>query len=220
MKTKSAPKTETNLKSKVMDGYIDYVLTEGKNPTSVYLFAKNIGIEEGQFYQHYNSFDAIAVDIWESFLEDTITRIQSGEEYAGFSTRERILTFYYTLIEVLKKNRSYVAFSSKGWMKPGSGLPAKKAVERKLEPFFEQLIDNGFQSGELAERPKISDFYTNALKVQFWFILDFWLKDQSREFEDTDAAIEKAINLGFGLMSENTLDKAFDFVKFLWGRRN
>jgi hypothetical protein len=54
--------------------------------------------------------------------------------------------------------------------------------------------------------------------VQFWFIIQFWMTDESRDFEDTDAAIEKGVNLGFDLMKENTLDKAFDLAKFLWGR--
>jgi hypothetical protein len=44
------------------------------------------------------------------------------------------------------------------------------------------------------------------------------MTDESRDFEDTDAAIEKGVNLGFDLMKENTLDKAFDLAKFLWGR--
>jgi len=218
MKTKSVSKTEIDLKTKVQSEYLDFVLTEGKNPTSVYLFAKSVGMTEAEFYQHYNSFDAIAVDIWEGLLQGTINRIEASAEYAEFSVRERILTFYYTIIETLKAQRSYVSYSSKGWFRPGNNLPAKKAVEKILAPYFEILVNQGFETGELASRTKISDYYQKALIVQFWFILDFWLKDNSKEFEDTDAAIEKAVNLGLDLMKENTLDKAFDFAKFLIGR--
>jgi len=220
MKTKTASKTETDLKSKVQSEYLDFVLTEGKNPTSVYLFSKRVGIAEADFYQYYNSFDAIGIDIWEGLIQGTINRIEASEEYAAFSVRERILTFYFTVIETLKGQRSYVAYSSKGWFKPGSNMPAKKGAERILHPYFEKLVNQGFETGEMADRTKISDYYQNALIIQFWFILNFWLKDESKDFEDTDAAIEKAVNLGLDLMRENTLDKAFDFAKFLIGRRS
>jgi len=219
MKTKTASKPETDLKSKLQNEYLDYVLTEGRNPTSVYLFAKKLGIEEGEFYQFYNSFDAIAVDIWEGLLIQTIERIEASEEYASFSVRERILAFYYTNIEILKANRSYVSYSSKGWFRLRSNLPAKKAVEKKLVPYFDKLVFQGFETGEMADRTKISDYYQKALIVQFWFILDFWLKDESKDFEDTDAVIEKAVNLGLDLMKENSLDKAFDLARFLIGRK-
>ena len=219
MKTKIASNTETDLKSKIQSEYLDFVLTEGKNPTSVYLFAKRVGIAEAEFYQHYNSFDAIALNIWEGFLQGTIDRVEASDEYAAFTVRERILTFYFTVIETLKGQRSYVAYSSKAWFKPGNNLPAKKAVEKILEPYFEKLVNQGFETGELADRTKISDYYQKALIVKFWFLLNFWLKDMSKDFEDTDAAIEKAVNLGLDLMKENTLDKAFDFAKFLIGRR-
>lgn len=48
------------------------------------------------------------------------------------------------------------------------------------------------------------------------FVVDYWIKDTSSGFEQTDAAIEKAVNLSFELLSESTLDRALDFVKFLW----
>jgi len=219
MKTKNVPNTEIDLKSKIRDQYLDHVLSHGKNPTSVYVFAKNCGIEESEFYEHFNSFDAIEKDIWQTILQGTIDRIQSSTEYGNFSVREKILTFYYTLIEELKARRSYVSHSSKGWIKPGTATISKEAARKVLEPYFEGLISEGFEQGELIKRSVISDFYKKAMVMQFWFVLDFWLKDTSPAFEDTDAAIEKAVNLGFEIMKENTVDKAVDLAKFLWGRK-
>lgn len=217
MKTK-ATTTETDLKSKIKAAYQDYVLTEGKNPASVYGFAKSNGFSEDEFYQHFQSFDSIVRDIWESLISNTLTRIENGDEYLQFSVREKILTFYYTLVEELRKQRSYVTFTTEGWIIPGKVQAPRKAIEKVLEPYFEKLISEGYERNELFNRNKVSDFYKKALGLQFWFILDFWVKDSSKDFEDTDAVIEKAVNLGFDLMRENTLDKAFDFAKFLFGR--
>ena len=48
------------------------------------------------------------------------------------------------------------------------------------------------------------------------FLLNFWIKDTSKGFEATDAAIEKSVTLGFKLMGENMLDQVFDFGKFMF----
>ena len=218
MKTKNTVRTETDMKSKIKSGYMDFVLTEGKNPASVYHFCKVADISEAEFYKYFTSFEGIETSVWLDSLGEVIQKLESTDEYQGFGVREKILSFFYAMVEELRSNRSFFAKSSKNWFVPGKAMPAKKAVEKQLKPYFEKLISEGFQTGELAERPKISDYYPNALMVQFWFVLGFWMKDESPGFEDTDAAIEKGVNLGFDMLKENTLDKALDLAKFLWGR--
>lgn len=218
MKTKNTAKTETDLRTQIINHFVDYVLKEGKNPTSVYQFSKDMGMEESEFYTYFSSFEGISNYLWESMLEQTISRIEGSKEFSSFSVREKILAFYYTLIEELLKRRSYVKWSAQGWMNPMTKHAGKEAVTKVLEPFFERLISEGFENQELVDRKPLSQQYKKAMIFQFWFVLDFWIKDSSSQFEDTDAAIEKAVNLSFDLMKENTLDKAFDFAKFLLGR--
>jgi len=52
--------------------------------------------------------------------------------------------------------------------------------------------------------------------LQFLFVLNFWLNDDSAQFEKTDAAIEKAVHLSFDLMGKGPLDTMVDFAKFLY----
>jgi hypothetical protein len=218
MKAKSSSITETDLNTKIKEAYLDYVLTEGKNPTSVYHFAKNAGFQESDFYQWYNTFDAVAQDVWESVIKQVLATLSSSDEYAGFSVREKILSFYFTLVQELKKNRSYVSYSASKWAIPGRKDSVRSAVEKQVQEYFEKQVQEGFDSGELLNRSKVGDYYSKAMVIQFWLVLDFWIKDSSRDFEDTDAFIEKTVHLAFGLMQESTLDKAIDLVRFLAGR--
>ena len=41
-------------------------------------------------------------------------------------------------------------------------------------------------------------------------------EDKSEEFEQTDTAIEKSVNLAFDFMAHGVFDSAFDFGKFLF----
>jgi hypothetical protein len=52
--------------------------------------------------------------------------------------------------------------------------------------------------------------------MHFMFILQFWAHDESANFEKTDAAIEKSVNLAFDLIGKGILDNALDFGKFLY----
>jgi len=209
-------KSTSDLGSKILDAYIEILLTEGQKPTSVFKFTKSLGITEKEFYSHFSSFTSIEKIIWVKLLEKTLNEVMSDEVYNGYSVREKFLSFYFTWIEKLKENRSYVLMV---WEKPKKNftLPAElQALKVPFKNFARDLVSEGYEKGELYNRPIVSDRYVDALWFQFGHITDFWVKDESLGFENTDAMIEKSINLGVDLMGTTTLDSAIDFVKFLW----
>jgi hypothetical protein len=76
------------------------------------------------------------------------------------------------------------------------------------------LIEEGLATEEIARRQMIADKYKYLLWAQPISIFKFWVKDQSDQFEDTDALIEKTVNFSFDLMRSNSLDSLFDLAKF------
>ncbi len=208
---------------KIRKAYTDYVLENGKQPTSVFQFAKKLKITEADFYTHYTSFDAIEADIWLEFFNGAKTTVEADETYQGYSVREKTLAFYYTWIELLKSQRSFVVYSYgrlKAESKGQRGLTSKTSV---LNPFKEVFFDysrdllaEGRESKEVEPRPFITDRYPNALWGQTLYLLDFWVRDVSKNFEKTDSAIEKSVNTGFDLIGRSPLDTLFDFAKFMY----
>jgi hypothetical protein len=85
--------------------------------------------------------------------------------------------------------------------------------------YIRDLIKEGYQTGEVKERKFISDQYVHGFWVQALFVLRYWIKDDSDRFEMTDAAIEKAVNLSFQLISTGTIDSILDFGKFVFARK-
>jgi hypothetical protein len=47
------------------------------------------------------------------------------------------------------------------------------------------------------------------------FIINFWLDDDSKDFEKSDEAIEKGINVSFDLFQRSPIDNLFEYGKFL-----
>ena len=82
-----------------------------------------------------------------------------------------------------------------------------------------EILLQGKETEEIMDRPIIGDRYSEGLWIQTLFILQFWANDESKDFEKTDAAIEKAVNVAYDLMGKSPLDSMFDFAKFLFQNR-
>ena len=219
--TRKSKEKRKDLGSEIRNAYIKYRLENGSTPPSIYSFAMNeLKIEESEFYNYYNSFDGIEQDIWNHYFHETMAKLENDETYISYSVSEKLLAFFFTLFELMKANRSFIILSVAERKK-------NEIMPQFLTTFYEQyseyvkdLVAEGSESGEIASRPEqIKSNYYRAVWAQFIFLLDFWIKDTSKGFEDTDAAIEKSVNLLFDLIGKNLIDNVFDFAKFLIGRR-
>ncbi|MBC8156012.1 MAG: TetR/AcrR family transcriptional regulator [Bacteroidetes bacterium] len=216
---------------RIRKAYTEFVLEHGSQPTSIFQFAKKLKIAEPEFYTYYASFDAIEADIWLTFFTEARTTVEGDDTYQGYSVREKLLAFYYTWIELLKGQRSFVVYSY-GRLNPLAS-PASRAglISRQrtattnprdvFKPFkaafydyTRDLLAEGRESKEVEPRPFVGDRYVNGLWRQTLFLLSFWVRDGSKGFEKTDTAIEKSVNTAFDLIGRSPLDTLFDLVKF------
>lgn len=191
----------------------------GSRPASVYKFSLDMGIREEEFYQFFGSFDAIEKRIWKSFIEKTTARLHADDTFSRFSAREKILSFYFTLLEELRANRSFVLLQLQPVKRMESTPAFLKDFRDSFEIFISGMLLFGKQNGEIANRPFIDERYPQLFWLHMGFILLFWKNDDSAGFEKTDAAIEKSVNLAFDLIGKGAVDSAFDFGKFLFQNR-
>ncbi|MFC4210295.1 TetR family transcriptional regulator C-terminal domain-containing protein [Pedobacter lithocola] len=199
----------------IRQAYLDYVLTNNEKPKSVYVFVKKLKITEAEFYQFYASFESIEKNLWFQLTFETITKIKEQEVWLQYSSREKILSFFYSYLENLKNERSFVIYSLKNQKGKFEMPNVLSGVKPIFENFAEEIIAEGLESGELAERRFLSKRYKDALWIQFAFILNFWINDDSDGFEKTDEAIEKGINVTFDLFQHSPIDNLFEYGKFL-----
>ncbi|PWV51442.1 AcrR family transcriptional regulator [Chitinophaga sp. S165] len=206
-------------KKLIRDAYKTYWLENGKRPVSVYTFCQQLEVTERAFYDSYSSFDALEKDIWLSFFQDTVEQLKEDEIYRNYSSREKLLTFYFLWVQQLRDNRSYILQQKDKYLVPGLHLDRLESFRIAFYDYIRDLIKEGYQTGEIKERKYISDQYVHGFWLQALFVLRYWTNDDSERFEMTDAAIEKAVNLSFQLISSNTLDSLLDFGKFMFARK-
>ncbi len=203
-------------KQKLQDAYFHYVLNNGEQPKTVYLFAKENDIAEEEFYNHFGSFESIEQSIWSGFFTETVTQVKAQEVWVQYSSREKALSLFYSFIELLKSKRSFASFSLKNSEKSIGSKRLLEGLKADFEIFSAEIIQEGIESGELIDRPFFANKYKDALWIQFGFVLNFWLKDTSAGFDKTDEAIEKGVNVTYNLFQRSPVDDLFDYGKFLF----
>jgi hypothetical protein len=207
------------MEQKIIDAYVAYVLEHGEQPKSVHAFAKSIEIDENEFYKYFASFAVVEKQILLAIFNETKQQLTNDEGFKGYSAREKMLAFFYAWIEHARHQRSYLLHihAQNKWQTP---VPAYLGgIKDEFKAFAQEILNEGIESHEVSQRKYISDKYPDGLWVQFAFIHQFWLKDDSKDFEKTDAAIEKSLQLAFELMGKGVLDAAIDFGKFLFQNR-
>ncbi|QQL50100.1 TetR family transcriptional regulator C-terminal domain-containing protein [Mucilaginibacter ginkgonis] len=199
----------------IQKAYIDYVLTHGEEPKSVYVFARKNKMAEDEFYKFYGSFEAVEQGVWADIANTTITEINNQDIWPQYSSREKALSFFYSFFELLKRNRSFAVYSLKKHKTMLTHPQALNKLKEVVENFADSIIKQGLESGELADRKFLSKRYKDGLWMQFGFVLNFWVNDTSAGFEKTDEAIEKGVNVTFDLFQRSPIDNLLDYGKFL-----
>lgn len=200
----------------IITSYMNSTLENNHAPKNVFLFCKENKIIESEFYTFYGSLDAVKQDVWTKFFENATSSIQKEEAFESYSDKNKLLTLYFTLFEILTLNRSYVLFSLEENKEELKNLKNLKQFRNHFKEFIVTIIESdSFEKNEKVSRITKPIFAEGAW-LQFLFLLKFWMDDSSKSFEKTDVLIEKSVNTVVDLLDTKPLESLFDLGKFLW----
>jgi hypothetical protein len=110
---KTTPKKKLIDDNAIISKYIEIVLDKSEEPKNVFSFCKEAKITEADFYTFFGSLEVIKHEIWIKFFMNATTTIHNDVAFESYSNKNKLLTLYFTLFEILTLNRSYVLFSLK-----------------------------------------------------------------------------------------------------------
>lgn len=202
-------------KNDIISLYMEYLLEKNQQPTSVFNFAKENDFKESDFYNHFASFEAIEKGIFKAFFDNTLTILNTSEEYQNFDARNKLLTFYFTFFENLTANRSYVVYA----LGKTKDLKSLNALSELRKSYIHYINDLPIETVELKQE-QLEKIQRKGMQESAWIqllvTLKFWLDDTSPSFEKTDIFIEKSINTGFDIIDVAPLKSIIDLGKFLF----
>ncbi|TDE12022.1 TetR family transcriptional regulator C-terminal domain-containing protein [Dyadobacter psychrotolerans] len=200
---------------KITELYMHYCLENNKKPESVYLFCKQNGIVEKDFYKYFSSIDSIEKSVFVSFHGLTLQLINQSGDLTSLSFRDKLLTYYYTYFEILTANRSYVVFALSQDKNRLNGLLKLKEFRAHFKQYISETSAGYLKVKSERIRKAQQDALEEGAWIQFLVTLKFWLDDESLGFEKTDLFIEKSIRATFDLIDTTPLESVIDFGKFL-----
>ena len=215
------PEKKSRTKKKMVDEtsiistYMNQVLTQNEVPKNVFVFCKDNEIDEADFYTFFNSINSLKQEIWVKFFENVQVTIQSDASYETYTDKNKLLTLYFSLFELLTLNRSYILFSLKDNKEGLKNLKTLKLFRTHFKSFIAVIIESNDTGSDKLKRVSKPIFQEGAW-VQFLFLLKFWMDDTSKGFEKTDILIEKSVNTVVDLFDTKPLESLFDLGKFLW----
>jgi hypothetical protein len=214
-KTTKAKKKPLN-DLEIVSLYMNDVLEMNEAPKNVFVFCKKHAIDESDFYSFFGSLDALKQNIWVKFFENAVATIEKEPAFESYSDKNKLLTLYFTLFEILTLNRSYVLFSLK---ENKEGLKNLKNLTLFRNHFKEYIVSKikSKPSETFGKVAKVTEpVFSEGAWLQFLFLLKFWMDDTSKGFEKTDVLIEKSVNTVVDLLDTKPFESLFDLGKFLW----
>lgn len=199
---------------KITKGYIEFELLNGRAPHSVFELTKKIKMEETVFYQSFGNLEQVQQSIPLNLLKKTLSIMDEDPQYGSFSSREKLLALYFTLFEQFQTQRSYLLLKYNDLRKAPQTMKDWKLFFEEMETRVENILSDGKISDEIKDRPIIGNHFAKGFKLVFTYLFRVWMNDDSVEFANTDAAIEKTVNLSVDMLGTSPIDSILDFGKF------
>ena len=132
----------------IITHYMNDVLMHNQEPGNVFIFCNRHNIDEADFYTFFNSIEALKQEIWVKFFENAVTTIAKDQAYQNYSDKDKLLTLYFTLFEVLTLNRTYVMFALKENKQGLKNLSSLKIFRNRFKEFIVDIIKGSATAGK------------------------------------------------------------------------
>ena len=200
----------------VIGKYMDYVLTHGEQPKTVYSFCKENDFEESDFYNHFSDFTHLEKELFATFCKKAVLMLENSNETKTYDSKQKLIGFYFTFFEMLTANRSFVLLRLKENSNKLKALKTLSGLRNSFTRFLETL---DFDTIDF-KQDNLNKIQDKGMKEIAWFQLlytiQFWMNDDSKGFEKTDIFIEKSLKASFDLTDMAPVNSVFDLAKFLY----
>lgn len=168
------------------------------------------------YQERFGSVEALEKEIFHTFFVYTQRMLSlESDSSPQEDPANYLLSFYYTLFEVFAANREYIALR---FSTPLTHIKSLFCLDR-FKADFTDFLQSINQYDPLLPLPLLKQAqaktFGEAGWLQFLSVFEFWLRDESPDFERTDALIEKSLMLGLDVLQLQHAERHIaDWAKF------
>lgn len=202
----------------IFKAYADYCWLNNSEPASIRVFCEELNLDSIAFKTRFQDFSKVRKMLLEKVLNDSIAATEAASEEHEYSSREKTLALFFSLVEHFAPFKPYLnsTYSFKN---------AKQYIEdwRLFNQTFVAHTKDFLEDEKLVWlRDKLPGKVTkevNALLLGWNYVFRVYLADDTEDNTRTDAAIEKTVHMYFDFAHTNHLEQLVDFGKFVFSTK-
>ncbi len=206
----------------IMSRYMSYV---GNPSADVSLddFFQSSDIVSALFYSHFEDQEQLEREIWTYFMKDSIQTVEGDINPEMLSVENKLLGLFFTFFQNVSLNQEYF----KRHLALRKNIVDKSKLYAGMKDVFHAYLLSIYQPScqvpPLGAKESIETIMQQGFVYTYWaelvLLIEFWLRDESPEFQKTDVAIEKSLKATHEVRTIQPLRSVIDLGLFLWKER-
>jgi hypothetical protein len=201
---------ETSLRIKIAEAATKRFL---ENPRfTIQSLAEDLKLKAGEIFDLFPNRSSILRYFYRSRIIRFREETASLDDYESYSLGEKLTAFNLSLTEQFQDHREFVLETS------GCG---KQSILKSsgFEKLYKQELKNIFENDPqipATARPFLNRFFYHSVYCQFTGLISFWKRDESRNYENTMALVDKWSALIEEIFYSRIAEKGLDLAKYLF----
>jgi len=196
-----------NLKIELTEAAIDLYI---EDKFTIPNLTSKTGKTASEIYSLFPNKNAILKFYYPSLIVRYQAMISEIDDFDSYSISEKLSNFAFTLFDMMDERREFVedTFDKYVWT-----CSSKSEFQKLIKSLFKDFFTS---DGKIATSAGffMGDLFYSSLKIQFLFLIKFWLDDNSEGRERTFALTDKITGFIEELVYSKIVDKGFDLAKY------
>jgi AcrR family transcriptional regulator len=205
------PTEDQMIKRDIVNATIGLYLKDSSNIKEKKIAEKS-KISEEQFYRFFKN----KKEVLHYFYSDCVVQYQQmARDIEGFENatlEEKVSHFIYMMFDIFQPNRKFMekTFDSLILMRL-TASPFQKEVEK----VFEHIADGDYSVSAIVKPVVANPFAFDIFARQYFLIIKFWLSDNSENYQNTMALVDKLVSFFTEAVQTRIPEKALDLFKYV-----
>jgi len=190
--------------------FTEYKSLYKDSPQPIYIFDEDQNFKKLFFHQYAIDSKNIENSIFITFFNNTLESLSKSNRYQEFNSHNKLLSFYYIFFEILTTNRDYVLQINNSCNKINNGFTFFNDLKIKFLKYASELGLRTLKIEYINSSKTTQTTNKKGIWEEFISVFEFWLGDDSLQFEKTAVYIHEFIhksqNNKVSFISENLIE--------------
>jgi hypothetical protein len=202
-------KKETKIKIRIAEAATERYI---KNPRfTIQSLAEMLEMKPSEIFDLFPNRSSILLFYYESHMIKYEEEISKIDDYQSFSLHEKLSTLALSLLDQFMEHREFVDLTY-------GPMICRPATNTAFEQHFKRAVQSVNQNDNRVSSSAgmvTGNWFPSVVFLEFHGLIHFWLQDESNNYENSMALVDKWAALTEELFYTKIVDKGFDLAKFL-----